>query len=581
MTCCDVCNEKCEQDVSVVLNGGKTVSVADQQATGLASWLQIPESDSSKGSNAIEATDHGSVLNSRVISLRRKWSDICHRLHHTPPPQQRTSQAQVPFQHHFLPDPKMAEISGKDSNQEIRCRNISPPVDYFASTSSSSTTSITTGFGLGTIYVSPDPEPRPPAHETRLQTFHGSGTGELGGTSKHVSDGKDFKQLYRALADKLGYQNDSIRAISQTITRVRTGNQRRHVWLTFSGPDPVGKRKICTTLAEVVFGSSESLISVDLNFENQIYHPGSVFNHKNVNISDPAFRGKTITEFIAEELIKKSRSVVLLEHIDKADSLTKDYLSRAIKTGKFTDTRGRETRITDAIFVLTTSSSEQENGKDLVTYSEERILNAKALQMRISVEKTGPESSSILILPKASTFSNSETSRKRKIIETGDFEIMVPKVKKQMSCFDLNLPLDETEESDNESVSETKESWLEQFSDQVDENVIFEPFDFESRAEIVLKEIQKCFEKSFGSRVGLEIEDAVMVQMLASCWLSGGNGGVDKWIETILCKGFMEVEKKQGVDSESMVKLVAVEGVKIEEEDDALCICLPSRIMVN
>ncbi|KAL8213898.1 hypothetical protein R6Q57_003347 [Mikania cordata] len=574
-SCCDACNEKYEQEVSVIMNGDASVAVADQQSKGLTSWLQVSESDSNKGNNIIEcrlnSKDQSGFLKARVMGLQRKWADICYRLHHKPLPTTDASEiwARFPFTHHSQPGPTSAKPSWKDSNHEMRCRNLSP------------TTSLTSGLGLGTIYVSPDTDTRPAGHETRLQPVNGwPGSRDRDGTSNHISNEKDFKQLYLALADKVGYQNDSIWAISQAITRVRTGSQRRHVWFMFSGPDPVGQKKICTTLAEVVLGNPESLISIDLNFENQVHHPGSVFNRQNVNFTDPDFRGKTVTEFIAEQLNKKSGSVVLLEHIDKADFLTKDNLYRAMKTGKLTDACGRETRITDAIFVCTTSCSKDESGKDLLTYSEERILNAKALQMRISVRKTAPESSSVVLSPKDSSSRNIEISKKRKIIETGSFEIIVPTFKKPRACFDLNVPLEEIEESDNETDSEPKESWLEEFSDQVDEKVIFEPFDFDSRAEAILKEICICFERSFGSRVGLEIENAVMVQILASCWLSDGNQGVENWIETVLCRGFMEVEKEQDVESGSMVKLEAIEGVKIED-DDALCVCLPKRIMIK
>ncbi|XP_076945775.1 protein SMAX1-LIKE 7-like [Bidens hawaiensis] len=552
-TRCNVCNEKYEQDVSVMLKGGKAVSVSDQDPTRLASWLQVPESDSTEADK-----DQGGLLTARITGLQRKWSDICHRLHHNLPPQPDgfNIRARIPFR----PEPNKGEaiqISSQDSN-------LSPPVDFFARTSSSPTISITTDLGLGPI---------PPSHEARLQIFNGPGSNE-----------KDYKQLYRALADKVGYQHDSIRAVSQTITRVRNGPARRCVWFTFSGPDPVGKKKICSALAEVVFGSSKSLISIDLNFESQTGQPGqlgSVFNSQSVNFSDPLFRGKTVMEFIAEELTKKPQLVILLENIDKADFVTKDNLSRAVKTGKLSDSCGRETRITDAIFVLTLSNNnKEENGKEFLSYSEERILNAKALQMRIAVEKTEPGNSSLLILPKDSVLRNPELSKKRKIAEISSFDIMGPKVKKLKSCFDLNLPLDETEESDNDSGSETKESWLDEVLDQVDEKVVFEPFDFDSRAEKILKDISKYFEKSLGRNVVLEIDNEVMVQILASSWVSNEVGGVENWIESVLYRGFMDVKVKENVDNECVVKLVVIEGVKIED-DDALCVCLPSRIMVK
>ncbi|GJV37196.1 protein YIPF1 [Tanacetum coccineum] len=105
--------------------------------------------------------------------------------------------------------------------------------------------------------------------------------------------------------------------------------------------------------------------------------------------------------------------------------------------------------------------------------------------------------------------------------EIGEFEILVPKVKKIKSCFDLNLPLDEAEESESDTVSDTKDVWLEEFLQQMDEKV----------------------------RSGL-----------------------------IAC--LMEAREKQGGVSGTMVKLAAVQGVTIEE-DDALCSCLPSRIIIG
>ncbi|KAJ9543732.1 hypothetical protein OSB04_023439 [Centaurea solstitialis] len=621
VTRCSLCNEKYEHEVSVALKRGRTGSVADQQSMGLTSWLQVPESDTSKGSNVIEAKDHGGVFNALVAGLQRKWNDICHRLHQHPQNNSHITPA-VPFPRNFPSDPMRTEITRKDSNQE-RFTNLSPPdqrdfqnpqhvvptvssepdnglpenppVDFFAtkkklaSTTSSPTTSITTDLGLGTIYVAPDLDPKLHDHRARIENFSGSGSAEVDEMSTRSYD-KDYKALYRAIADKVRDRDGTVRAVSRAVSRCRSGNRiqpscRRDVWLMFSGSDRVGKKKVSTALAEVVFGSRESLIVIDLNFENQIRHPSSVFDRQSVNFCDLSFRGKTVTDFVAEELSKKPRLVILLEHIDKADSVTQENLSRAIRTGKLSDSRGRETRITDAIFVTTSSSNEEAD--EISSYSEERILNAKALQMRISVESaTEPRSSSILLLPTRLASQNPAISSKRKLTETGDFEIVVPAVKKSKSCFDLNLPVEETEESENESVSETKESWLEEFVDEVDEKVVFDPFDFDSNAETILSEIGTCFWKSFGSNYSLEIENEVMVQILASRWLSDRKDAIREWIHSVLFTGFTESKKKHRVEIEteiengsSMVKLVAVEGVSVE--DDGLCVCLPSKIMVK
>ncbi|GJR60781.1 hypothetical protein Tco_1502943 [Tanacetum coccineum] len=64
-----------------------------------------------------------------------------------------------------------------------------------------------------------------------------------------------------------------------------------------------------------------------------------------------------------------------------------------------------------------------------------------------------------ILVAKSST--TEEYARGREI---GEFDILVPKVKKIKSCFDLNLPLDEAEESESDTVSDTKDVWLERIS---------------------------------------------------------------------------------------------------------------------
>ena len=45
---CNVCNQKCEVEASVIQKGGSTISVADQCSANLSPWLQIMERDKNK-----------------------------------------------------------------------------------------------------------------------------------------------------------------------------------------------------------------------------------------------------------------------------------------------------------------------------------------------------------------------------------------------------------------------------------------------------------------------------------------------------------------------------------------------------
>ncbi|KAA8549415.1 hypothetical protein F0562_001112 [Nyssa sinensis] len=72
-TRCGLCNEKYEQEASVVLKGGSTISVADQYSANLPSWLQMAKCDTSKKMDVAKAKDDDrTVLNCRTNGAAEK-----------------------------------------------------------------------------------------------------------------------------------------------------------------------------------------------------------------------------------------------------------------------------------------------------------------------------------------------------------------------------------------------------------------------------------------------------------------------------------------------------------------------------
>ncbi|WJZ89086.1 hypothetical protein VitviT2T_008332 [Vitis vinifera] len=689
ITLCHLCNEKCEQEVSAILKGGSTISLADRYSGTLPSWLLMAEPDTNKGADAVKAKDDGRALNDKVLGVQKKWYDICQRLHHAPPypksifqPVPQVSGAEC---YGFIPDRR--ETSSKDSSpSESGSANLSPsttmnlqkispskiqiplPVvsesesvnfqsklagsvskskqvetrssPWFSPcplpnlslapdrTSSSCITSVTTDLGLGTLYASNSQETKRlnlQGHKERMNYFSGSVSAEFDVVSVNNSsqigqspscsvpdlggqmDARDFKSLWRALASKVGWQDEAICAISQTVSSCRTGNARRHgsnlkgdIWLSFLGPDKVGKKRIAAALAEIMFRSSKSLVSVDLGYQHGSNQSNSIFDQHELNSCGIEFRGKTITDYIAGELRKKPQLVVFLENIDKADLLVQTSLSQAIRTGKFPDSHGREISINHMIFVTTATSKKGNrnlvSGKEPVEFSEERILGAKSWQMKILIGCVTGEASrsngmNVLVTPREGT-SNPKSTSKRKFIDTGSFaeqdkylEMSKRACKASNSYLDLNLPVEELEEDvdsancDSDSLSESSEAWLEEFLDQMDEKVTFKPFNFDAVAQKLLKEISLNFQKIIGSDIQLEIDSEVMVQILAAAWLSEKGGAVDDWVEQVLSKSFTEARQRYRLTAQSLVKLVPCEGLSVEEQ--APGVCLPARIILN
>ncbi|KAK8513298.1 hypothetical protein V6N12_052495 [Hibiscus sabdariffa] len=493
-------------------------------------------------------------------------------------------------------------------------------------TSSSFIPPVTTDLKLGAIYASTSQESDTTKllnHKEHLQHLSSSVSAEFdansettsyqfaqssscsGPTSGEQFDLGDYKSIRKVLAEKVGWQDDAVNSVSQAVSQLRHRYQssrgincKGDNWLTFLGPDRVGKKRIASALAEVLFGSQECLVSLDLSSQDKVDHPNSIFECEELNSYEVISRGKTVSDLIAEELRKKPHSVVLLENVDKADYGVQHSLDLAIRTGKFPDSRGREIGINNMVLITTASITKGNKNviceKKGMKFPEERILGAKNWQMQILVVSASDDAGKsnytgvrVTTVKEASAYTS---ANKRKLInavesselektDTQEGQHKVPR----SSCLDLNFPVEEADEDDTgsgESKSELlSESWLEEWLSQVYKKIYFKPFDFDGVANKIVKEIRLQCERTVGTGVALEIDEQVMVQMVAAAWLSDKKGALEDWVAEVLGRGFAEAGQKYNVTPQSVVKLVACEGGVVKEQ--APGIRLPGKINLN
>ncbi|XP_019419583.1 PREDICTED: protein SMAX1-LIKE 7-like [Lupinus angustifolius] len=484
---------------------------------------------------------------------------------------------------------------------------------------------VTTDLGLGTIYTSAAHEPDTPKlcdHKKHLQHLSDSISTDFDATNENTSNqiarssscsgpnlelkfgSEDFKSLYQILTEKVGWQDEAIYVINQAISLCRSGARQRSgphvradIWLAFLGPDRLGKRKIASALAEILFGNKESLISVDLSSQDSFYPLNSVFEFRN-SCSHDMSRRKTCVDYIAGELSKMPHSVVFLENVDKADFLLQSSLFKAIRTGRFPYSLGREIGINNAIFIVTSTLFKGDGSfvlEEPKIFPEERILEAKRFHMQLSIRLASEDakrigSTNVMVAPRNGT-SIPSFLNKRKLVESMDSkEKDTCKTPKQVrealrSYLDLNMPLEEDDEAINynhhetESLVEKSAGWLNDLCDQIDGKVIFKPFNFDLLAEQVIKSIDIEFQRSFGSEVVLEIDYEVMAQILAAAWLSDKKNSVQDWVERVLGRSFNEFQWKYHPAMQHVMKLVKCECIHIEEH--APGVCLPPLIKFN
>ncbi|KAG9142014.1 hypothetical protein Leryth_009379 [Lithospermum erythrorhizon] len=625
---CSVCNENYEREVSAALKEISASSVSGSSTANIPSWLHKAECSGSKSPGAQEAKDGKMVSAASFMELQKKWNDICQHLHSSASSEMSGARPQVSGNQNVA-RPHSLEAGSSDCAEYVVQSNKKPsdmrnihnptcsvlnerqPLDRMVG---KPRISVTTELQLAPLYPSKDKGLKElNSREFRDFNKHLSGSvsserasfdpthlrQSVSSSIPHLGekyDSNDFKQLYRALTDKVYWQEEAISLISQVISRCRSGHgkpfssSKGNIWLSFLGPDKVAKRKTSVALSEILYGSIANLITVDLSSNRGSTTPSSLFSANNLIRSDEKFRGMMVVDYIAEELKRRPNSVVLLEDIDNADVPLQNSLSQALKTGKFPNSHGREISISNNIFVMTSSVSEAvkdpPSGKPSSAFPEERVLAARDLQMRIVVEdahsnSTDIHSSNIEIMGTRDV--QTHVSRLKRILhDNSDFNKPKRARNEPTWSLDLNLPVQEMEDDNGDSESHSysnDESWLEEIFGQLNENVVFKPFNFDALAEKILMDIRAKFQEIIGADPSLEIEAEVILQIIAASWLSDNKSSMVNWMEQVLCRSFLEAKQKWNLTNKTVMKLVTCEGIIVK--DHAPGILLPARINVS
>lgn len=598
----------------------------------------------------MQAKDDRLSLNAKISGIQKKWDSICQHHHYSQSfAKGYTSQFSYPFprvtgfqvteegkesaskesskhsndsspeqgsknvtsslstdlwQSSSVKKPNPLDVLSKTNNLNVLSKPVNNPSNFdremgglelSASSASiinrrkspTSVISVTTDLGLGTVSACTNKEFEKHVDQTHMDTLQ----------QYKVNDPK---ALYKSLVERVGQQEEAIYAVVEAITRYPTkmtglhGASRGDMWFNFRGPDRLGKRKLGLALAEMLYGSTDSFIFVDLSFQDEKTRPDALWNLEVINKYNVSMRG-TVVDYLVEKLSKRP-SVVFLENVDKADLVVQNSLSHAAKTGRFMDLSGREVNISNSVFLVTTRFKKGSNcffsGNEIAEYSEDEISLVKGRSIQIWIgfdlnddptSEKSTQSDPISMNKRKLTASNSSSNRGRITDRIGILDMSKRAHKAVNRYLDLNLPADASEtvnkeETESESSSENSKSWLEDFEGQIDRVVVFEPFDFEKIAEKLIKDMNECSNKIFGFECSLEIESNVTQQLLATAYLFDISK-VEDWIQRVLKQGFVEAIGKYCIDARSVVKLLTCNGEF--SEDQLAGSLLPAGIILN
>lgn len=162
-----------------------------------------------------------------------------------------------------------------------------------------------------------------------------------------------LKGLAQKLQSEVIAQDSAIEKVVKAIQRNRIGlrdpNHPIGVFM-FLGPTGVGKTYLAKKLAEEIFGSTDSLIRIDMSEYSES------FNTSRLVGAPPGYVGYDEGGQLTEKVRRKPYSIVLLDEIEKANDKVFNMLLQVLDEGRLTDGNGRLIDFRNTIIIMTSNA---------------------------------------------------------------------------------------------------------------------------------------------------------------------------------------------------------------------------------
>ncbi|MFJ9352297.1 ATP-dependent Clp protease ATP-binding subunit [Streptomyces sp. NPDC101237] len=147
-------------------------------------------------------------------------------------------------------------------------------------------------------------------------------------------------------------QNEAVAAVAEAVLRSRAGlasPDRPIGSFLFLGPTGVGKTELARALAEVLFGSEDRMVRLDMS-EYQERHTVS-----RLVGAPPGYVGHEEAGQLTEVVRRHPYSLLLLDEVEKAHPDVFNILLQVLDDGRLTDSQGRTVDFTNTVIVMTSN----------------------------------------------------------------------------------------------------------------------------------------------------------------------------------------------------------------------------------
>lgn len=159
-------------------------------------------------------------------------------------------------------------------------------------------------------------------------------------------------RLESVLHERIVGQNEAVSAVAKAIRRGRVGikDPKRPVGsFIFLGPTGVGKTELCRAIADVMFGSENAMIKLDMSEYMEKHTVSKLIG------SPPGYVGYDEAGQLTEKIRRKPYSVILFDEIEKAHPDIFNMLLQILEDGVLTDSHGRKVSFKNAVIIMTSN----------------------------------------------------------------------------------------------------------------------------------------------------------------------------------------------------------------------------------
>lgn len=166
------------------------------------------------------------------------------------------------------------------------------------------------------------------------------------------SEAAKLMELESIIHKRLIDQDEAVSAVAEAVRRGRAGlksNKRPIGSFIFMGPTGVGKTELAKSLAELLFGSEEMMVRLDMTEYMEKHEVAKLIG------APPGYVGYEEGGQLTEAVRRRPYSVVLLDEIEKAHPDVFNILIQLLDDGRLTDNKGRTISFKNSIVICTSN----------------------------------------------------------------------------------------------------------------------------------------------------------------------------------------------------------------------------------